>query len=219
MSIAVAIIEDDPVVMRYLSGLIAGSTLCRLVGLASNKGEAESLVASNMADIYLVDLGLPDINGIEIIKSISKQCPDAKVMVLTALGDMRHVMQSIQAGASGYLLKDDQPEELISKLVSLHNGNSPLSARVAKILIEKIVVADKAEESTSNAQAIERFALTDRELQVLKKLSSPDSAKVIANDLNISYFTVTQHIRNIYRKLDTSSRSGALSKARAHGIL
>ena len=140
-------------------------------------------------------------------------------MVLTSLGDMRHVMESIRAGAAGYLLKDDDSSELISKLVSLHNGNSPVSARVAKILIDKITESDKVEPSKPNTVAIEYFKLTQRELEILKELNTSKPVKNIASDLFVSYFTVTQHIRSIYRKLDVASRAGALNKARAHELL
>jgi len=221
MAISVAIIEDDPVVSRYLSNMILGSPLCQLAGVAANKNQAETIIAANTADIYLVDLGLPDVSGIDLMRQIRISCPAAKSMVLSSLGDMRHVMQSIEAGASGYLLKDDQPDELIAKLISLHNGNAPISAGVAKFLFQKISQAQQAPDAahTPNPDSVHFFSLTSRELEVLSELRFPKPAKQIAHQLNISYFTVNQHIRHIYRKLGVATRTAALDKAMAHGLL
>ncbi len=217
MTISVAIIEDDPIVLSYLSLLIKSSTLCDLVGTASNNEQAQKLIAEN-ADVYLVDIGLPDISGIDLMRQIKSECLNSLIMVLTSLADMRHVMQSIEAGASGYLLKDDQPEELIDKLVSLYNGNSPLSPSVAKLLIKKITESTQQEPSGPNYEMLEKLGLSRREYEVLLELRTPMPVKLIAEKLNISYFTVNQHVRRIYQKLKVGTRSGALSKATEYGL-
>jgi DNA-binding NarL/FixJ family response regulator len=217
LAISVVIIEDDPIVLSYLSVLINDSPLCELVGTASNNAQAEKLIAAN-ADVYLVDIGLPDVSGIDLMRQIKSKCPNAFVMVLTSLADMRHVMQSIEAGASGYLLKDDQPEELIGKLVSLYNGNSPLSPSVAKLLIKKITESNQQEPAGPNYEMLEKLGLSRREYEVLLELRSPMPVKLIAEKLNISYFTVNQHVRRIYQKLKVGTRSGALSKATEYGL-
>lgn len=217
MAISVAIIEDDPIVSNYLSTLIKNSPLCRFVGAAANNAQAQLLMVEHV-DVFLVDIGLPDVSGIDLMKQIKEQCQDAAVMVLTSLADMRHVMQSIEAGASGYLLKDDQPEELIGKLVSLYNGNSPLSPRVAKLLIKKITESSDTPSSGPNLEMLAQLGLSRREYEVLLELRTPMPVKQIAEKLNISYFTVNQHVRRIYQKLNVGTRSGALSKAAEHGL-
>lgn len=217
MAISVAIIEDDPIVSNYLSTLISNSPLCRLVGTAANNAQAQ-LLMDKVVDVFLVDIGLPDVSGIELMKQIKEKRQDAAVMVLTSLADMRHVMQSIEAGASGYLLKDDQPEELIGKLVSLYNGNSPLSPSVAKLLIKKITESSEPSSAGPNLEMLEQLGLSRREYEVLLELRSPMPVKQIAEKLNISYFTVNQHVRRIYQKLKVGTRSGALSKAAEHGL-
>ena len=219
MAISVAVIEDDPVVSKYLATMISSSPLCELAGAAANKTQAYELIARNAADIYLVDIGLPDVSGIDLMKKIKLECLDSHVMVLTSLGDMRHVLHSIEAGAAGYLLKDDQPDELVAKLVSLYNGNSPVSPGVAKLLIKKIANAESQEASGPNPQAVLKFGLSKREVQVLQELRSPNPVKLIADRLNISYFTVNQHVRQVYRKLEVNSRTAALDKAIENGLL
>jgi len=219
MAISVGIIEDDPVVSKYLASLVSASPLCRLAGAAANKSQAYELIGSNSADIYLVDIGLPDISGIDLMKKIKKECADAHVMVLTSLGDMRHVLSSTEAGASGYLLKDDQPDELIGKLVSLYNGNSPVSPGVAKYLIRKLASAAKEEVVQPDPVAIFKFGLSKREMQVLYELRTSDPVKLIASKLNISYFTVNQHVRSVYKKLGVNSRTEAISKASENDLL
>ena len=217
MAISVVIIEDDPIVLNYLAILIKNSPMCDLLGTASNNAQAQKLISEN-ADVYLVDIGLPDVSGIDLMRQIKSKCANAFVMVLTSLADMRHVMQSIEAGASGYLLKDDQPEELIDKLISLYNGNSPISPSVAKLLIKKITESTQQEPAGPNYEMLEKLGLSRREYEVLLELRSPMPVKLIAEKLNISYFTVTQHVRRIYQKLKVGTRSGALSKATEYGL-
>lgn len=217
MAISVVIIEDDPIVLNYLAILIKNSPMCDLLGTASNNAQAQKLISEN-ADVYLVDIGLPDVSGIDLMREIKSKCSNAFVMVLTSLADMRHVMQSIEAGASGYLLKDDQPEELINKIVSLYNGNSPLSPSVAKLLIKKITESAYQEPTGPNYEMLKKVGLSRREYEVLQELRSPLPIKLIAEKLNISYFTVNQHVRRIYQKLEVGTRSGALSKATQYGL-
>jgi DNA-binding NarL/FixJ family response regulator len=217
MAISVVIIEDDPIVSNYLSVLIKNSPLCDLVGTASNNAQAQHLMSESV-DVFLVDIGLPDVSGIDLMRQIKSKCLNASIMVLTSLADMRHVMQSIEAGASGYLLKDDQPEELIGKLVSLYNGNSPLSPGVAKLLIKKIADSTLQTPMGPNHEMLEKLGISRREYEVLLELRTPKPVKLIAEKLNISYFTVNQHVRRIYQKLKVGTRSGALSKAAEYGL-
>lgn len=99
MAISIAIIEDDPIVSNYLTVLIKNSPLCDLVGTASNNEQAQHLMSENV-DVFLVDIGLPDVSGIDLMRQIKHKFPNAYVMVLTSLADTRHVMQSIEAASS-----------------------------------------------------------------------------------------------------------------------
>jgi DNA-binding NarL/FixJ family response regulator len=220
MSIAVSIIEDDRSVRQHLIEAINSSPLCTLVGAAGNKAEAMTLIASNETDVYLVDLGLPDIDGVDLIASIKKSCESAQSLVLSAFGDAKHISRSIRAGAMGYLLKEEQNTTLIDKIVSLHNGLAPISPLVAKILIQQInsTKAVQHNDSTKTGVAV-HIGLRAREIEVLKYLSTGLSIMHIADKLFISTHTVNQHLRSIYRKLDVRSRSMAVHVARQNGIL
>src|ERR1043165_7086519 len=121
MSIAVVIIEDDPAVMKRLVDVISNSSFCEVVGVARNRGEATAAILANRADLYRIDLGLPDADGVELIQLVRERCPESRSMVLSTFGDSKHVMRSLRAGARGYLLKDEIQPSLVEKLVSAHN--------------------------------------------------------------------------------------------------
>lgn len=220
MTIAVSIIEDDHSVRQHLVSVINESPLCTLVGTARNKAEAVKLIVENQTDIYLVDLGLPDVDGVDLIADIKARCQDARSLVLSTFGDAKHVNRSIRAGAMGYLLKEERSPALIDKIVSLHNGIAPISPSIATILINQLGSAKAMPRDTiAKKDAIARARLAAREVIVLEYLSAGLSIAQIADRLFISTHTVNQHLRNIYRKLDVRSRAMAVHTARQHGIL
>jgi DNA-binding NarL/FixJ family response regulator len=220
MRIAVAIIEDDSAVLRHLAEIIQSSSACSLSGQASNRAQAMALISDDRTDVYLVDLGLPDVDGVDIIAHIKSSCDHAQSMVLTTFGDENHVRRSIRAGATGYLLKDEAKPSLIDKIVSLHQGGSPVSPPVAKILIQQFECSSSQPDSTAVRQAaIDCYQLGRRELEVLALLATGLGNIIIADRLYISTHTVNQHLRSIYRKLNVRSRSMAVHVARQHGIL
>jgi DNA-binding NarL/FixJ family response regulator len=134
-------------------------------------------------------------------------------MVLSTFGDAKHVGRSIRAGAKGYLLKDESSHALIEKIVALHNGASPISAPIAKILIQQLSESHKEPENhLARADAIARFQLGAREVDVLTQLALGLSIILIADRLHISPHTVNQHLRNIYRKLNINSKSELFNK-------
>ncbi len=220
MSIAVSIIEDDYSVRQYLAGVISSSPLCILVGTARNRAEAMALIEKNITDIFLVDLGLPDVDGIDLIAKIKVSCGGAQSLVLSTFGDIRHVSRSIRAGAMGYLLKEERDSVLIDKIVALQNGLSPVSPLVASMLFQhvgsgKILLGSEI----NREEAVVRAGLGAREVQVLKLLAMGLSVVAIADKIFISTHTVNQHLRSIYRKLEVRSRSMAVYVAQKNGIL
>jgi DNA-binding NarL/FixJ family response regulator len=107
----------------------------KLVGVAANKREAQALIEKENFDVMLIDLGLPDGNGIELIRQVSAKKPDADIMVVTVFGDEQHVVSSIEAGATGYILKDSTPADVISCIRLLRAGGSPVSPVVARSVL------------------------------------------------------------------------------------
>lgn len=220
MSISVAIIEDDLHIRTYLADLIQESSLCTLVGTAQNRTEAMVLIRDDAADVYLVDLGLPDVDGIELISQIKAHCTTAQSLVLSSFGDNKHVGRAITAGATGYLLKDDRGPSLIDKIVMLHNGGSPLSPSIAKLLVQRVAdPATNSQATVSQQEAIARFHLAPREFEALGLLAEGLQISSIAERMLISTHTVNQHLRSLYRKLGVRSRAMATHVARQSGLI
>ena len=216
MTLSVAIVEDDDLIRAHLSDLINASNRCTLVGSARNGAEAIALIKQDMADVYLVDLGLPDADGVDLIALIKTSCPDARSMVLSTFGDAKHMSRSIRAGALGYLLKDHPDASLIDQIVSLHNGESPVTPSLIKVLFKNSMSQD--DNKTSNKR-FEKFSLGPREVEVLHLLIDGLPIFNIGDKLCISSHTVNQHLRSIYRKLDVHSRAMAVSTAIQYGFL
>lgn len=215
MSISVSIIEDDDILRGHLVQLINDSNRCELAGSASNGAEAMAIITEDQTDVYVVDLGLPDIDGVELISLIKSSCPGARCLVLSTFGDTKHMKRSIRAGATGYLLKDMPGAALINNIVTLHNGESPVSPSLVKLLVQQVVT----QVDGNNNNDFEKFELASRELEVMHFLIDGLSIFNIGDRLCISSHTVNQHLRSIYRKLDVHSRAMAVSTAIKHGFL
>ncbi len=175
------------------------------------------LITQDKTDVYVVDLGLPDADGVDLIALIKSSCPTARSIVLSTLGDTKHINRSLRAGAAGYLLKDESDVMLVDKIVALHNGESPFSPSLVKLLFQQISGQDTKQETTSKSMA--GFALAPREIEVMHCLILGLTTFSIGEKLSISPHTVNQHLRSIYRKLDVRSRATAVSKAIQNGFL
>ena len=136
--ISIIIVEDEPEFRRRFAQIIDGEPTMRLAGVAANKREAQVLIDREDFDVMLIDLGLPDGTGIDLIRSVSQRKPDVDIMVVTVFGDEQHVVSSIEAGATGYILKDSTPADVISCIRLLRAGGSPVSPVVARSVLRAI---------------------------------------------------------------------------------
>ena len=216
MAIAVSIIEDEDLTREHLACLVSSSNLCKLAGSASSGKAAMELIEQNISDVYLV--GLPDVDGIELISLIKVSCREAKSMVLSTLGDARHIDRSIRAGATGYLLKDRVYSDLVEKIVRLHNGECFVSPSLIKSLFISLAHSSASAPNLSD-QGFQRFLLSPRETAVMRRLVGGLPIVAIADALNVSSHTINQHLRSIYRKLEVHSRSRAVAVAVQNGFL
>ena len=216
MTLSVVIVEDDDLIRAHLADLINDSNRCALVGSARKGAEAIALIEQDLADVYLVDLCLPDADGVDLIALIKSSCTDARSMVLSTFGDAKHMNRSIRAGALGYLLKDQPDASLIDKIVALHNGESPVTPSLIKVLFNNTIAQDH---NKASDKRFERFSLGPREIEVLHLLIDGLPIFNIGDRLCISSHTVNQHLRSIYRKLDVHSRAMAVSTAIQYGFL
>jgi len=217
--IGIVIVEDEPEFRRRFAQIVENEPSMKLVGVAPNRREAQAIIDKEEFDVLLIDLGLPDGNGIDLIRQVSQKKPDADIMVVTVFGDEQHVVSSIEAGATGYILKDSTPADVISCIRLLRAGGSPVSPVVARSVLRairnRIGVAAPA---TRTAQP-ENNPLSARETEILQLLAKGMSFNEIGEILAISPHTVTAHIKKIYRKLAVHSRGEAVYEATQMGLL
>ena len=213
LPITVAVVEDEHPVRSLFELAVRSHPRLSLAFSAGTATNAIELAQARPAQVYLVDLGLPDRDGSDLIRWISAQQPQASVMVVTVFGDDNHVVSAFEAGAVGYLLKDTPPDEIARLIVELHEGGSPISPSVARQLLRRFVGRD-----TPATQRVDD-PLSDREREVLKLIEKGMTYEEVADTLGISWHTVTAFLRRVYRKLQVNSRGEAVYEARQRGIL
>ncbi len=165
-------------------------------------------VAAAPPDIVILDLGLPGLSGADAIQAIKKACPGTEILVFTVMEDDDQVFASIQAGASGYLLKDAEPSQLISSIEELNAGGAPMSFSIARKVLREFQAIPRQDGLRGMISP-----LSDRETQILNRLYLGDSYKEIAGNLGLSIHTIHTHIKNIYSKLHVNSRAQAIYEA------
>jgi DNA-binding NarL/FixJ family response regulator len=223
--ISIIIVEDEPEFRRRFAQIIDSEPTMRLAGVAANKREAQVLIDREEFDVMLIDLGLPDGTGIDLIRSVSQRKPDVDIMVVTVFGDEQHVVSSIEAGATGYILKDSTPADVISCIRLLRAGGSPVSPVVARSVLRAIRSRMGGTGTTSTTAPAARSTnaennpLSARETEILQLLAKGMSFNEIGEILGISPHTVTAHIKKIYRKLAVHSRGEAVYEASQMGLL
>lgn len=217
--ISIIIVEDEPEFRRRFVQIVENEPSMNLVGVAANKREAQVIVDRENFDVMLIDLGLPDGSGIELIRQVSQKKPEVDIMVVTVFGDEQHVVSSIEAGATGYILKDSAPADVISCIRLLRAGGSPVSPVVARSVLRAIRNRMGTTAPAARAQGAEQNPLSARETEILQLLAKGMSFNEIGEILGISPHTVTAHIKKIYRKLAVHSRGEAVYEATQMGLL
>jgi DNA-binding NarL/FixJ family response regulator len=212
MSCSVLIVEDDVRFREAFAHAVTTATDMTLVGTAADYTSGLALLGK-LPDVMLVDLELPDGNGTDLIREAAKLLPQCDVMVVTVFGDERHVLQSIEAGATGYLLKDLPPAELVEQIRVLRAGGSPISPIIARQLLTRFsATAGSAVQGTSSGD--ECAPLSAQEVKVLSLAAKGYSYDEIAELMQISRHTVQTYVKRIYRKLQVNSKFEALFEAR-----
>jgi DNA-binding NarL/FixJ family response regulator len=217
--ISIVIVEDEPEFRRRFAQIIESEPSMQLVGVAASRREAQVIIDAEDFDVLLIDLGLPDGNGIDLIRHVSQKKPDADIMVVTVFGDEQHVVSSIEAGATGYILKDSTPADVISCIRLLRAGGSPVSPVVARSVLRAIRNRIGPSSPAARTATPENNPLSARETEILQLLAKGMSFIEIGEILGISPHTVTAHIKKIYRKLAVHSRGEAVYEATQMGLL
>ncbi|GLQ93088.1 response regulator [Dyella acidisoli] len=217
--IHVAIVEDDLGFRRALTEAIESAQDIRLAGIAGTRAEGLKLLQSAPTDVLLVDLGLPDGSGIDVIKAAVQQWTSCSVMVATNFGDETHVIRSIEAGASGYLLKDSSPAKIVDEIRSLASGGSPISPIIARQVLARFRQIGVGGASPPITPDETPQLLSAREKEVLELITKGFTANEIAKLMELSTFTVRSFVRRIYTKLKVTSKAEAIYEARSLGLL
>ena len=207
--IRVAIVEDDPTMIAWLGEAIGAAQGLIVNAMAATALEGEALVAAGGYDVFLCDLGLPDGDGIELIRESARRYPASDIMVITMFAEQRRVVDCIRAGARGYLLKGVEPEECIEAIREIRRGGSPISPVIARHLLLHI----RPEISASHV------TLSEREREVLNLIARGFSKGECGDILGLSINTVSTHVKSIYRKLGVNSGTEAVYEAKNHGML
>lgn len=204
MGIRVTVVEDDEVLRSALCEAVEEDA--RLV-LAGQYPDAEGFLehlASDRPEVVIMDIGLPGIDGVEAMHKVKAMQPGVQFLVSTVQDDDDHLYQAICAGATGYLVKDAAPEQVVDAVCDLYAGGSPMSPGIARRVIKAL--------ARQRTPSPEIELLTERERQVLEQLAQGYRYKEIADRLAVSMDTVRTHVRNLYEKLQVSSRTDALNK-------
>jgi len=204
MPIKVSIVEDLTEVREGLAELVRSDKELLMMENFDNAELAIEKLPSLEPDIVIMDINLPGMSGIDCIKELKGKCPGTQFLMFTVYENDEKVLQALQAGATGYLLKRTKPQRILESIKELNQGGSPMSSNIARKLLN-IFLDEK--------KITKKEILTDRENEVLQLLADGLLYKEIAERLNIVHGTVRQHIHNIYEKLHVQNRTEALNKA------
>lgn len=213
--IRVVIADDHGLVREGLRRLVDAPADIGVVGTAASGREAVELIERTRPDVALMDLSMPDIDGIAATRQALARAPDTHVVILTSFSDRERILEALDAGAIGYLLKDAEPDELLRGIRTAVKGDSPLAPRAAAELI-----ADRrpAGSGVRNRSAAPEQTFTPREREILALLAQGRPNKVIARRLDIAEQTVKNHLSHIFQTLGVTDRTQAALWARRHGI-
>lgn len=213
--IRTAIVEDDPASRKMIVSLLQADPDYIVVAELAEGKAAIAALAHLALDIALVDIGLPDISGIDVIRSLKSLHPQCNVLVITTFGDEKTVTSALEAGADGYLLKGTALEELKRDIRALRDGGSPLSPMIARKLLNRLQTRAADERAESAAET----TLTPREHEILDMIAKGFSYAETSKICGISPATVHSHLKSVYRKLEVHSKTEAVYEARRRKLI
>ena len=238
MSHSVLVVEDDTSTREYFAEALRGDGGSYDVATAASLAEGIAALHRDPPDVILVDLGLPDGSGLDLIRSARRLSSDILALVITVFGDETSVIGALEAGAQGYLLKSEAPADLRESVRQVLSGGAPISPGIASHLLRRFQPGDEAEgeegeeradgeegqegaeeQSSAHGEAEKRPRLTRRERQVLGLMVQGLPYQEAAESLGLTRNTVVGHVKKIYRKLEVSSRGEAVFEALSQGIV
>jgi DNA-binding NarL/FixJ family response regulator len=211
MSHSVLIVEDDLRLRASLAHAIRGAADLKLAGEADDLPEGLRLLDTLLPEVLLVDIGLPSGSGLELIRHAAKQSPQCNIMVITVFAEEQLVLNCIEAGATGYLLKGSSPQDIAAQIRSLVAGGSPISPTIARRLLSRFTVQPNADADAPT--------LSTQEQAVLSMSAKGYSYDEISGLLKLSRHTVETYVKRIYRKLHVHSKTAAVYEGRKLGLV
>jgi DNA-binding NarL/FixJ family response regulator len=202
------IVEDQPAILGQQQRLLEAFPAVKIVGSARDGRSALTLIEAEQPDAVLLDLGLPDLDGIEITRRIKSRWPAIEILIFTIFDDEDRVLEAVRAGASGYLLKGAPADRIVEALRDVCTGGSVIQPRLARSLLRRL-----------QPDQGPRPGLTPRETEILQLIAKGCSNRVAAERLGLSRATVRTHLEHIYAKLEVSNRTEAVTEAIRRGLI
>ena len=216
--IRVVLVEDDERMRLQLAAVVTADPRLMLMAMFGRMRPALAWLAEHTPDVLLVDLGLPDGSGLELIRVCARLHDQCEIMVVSMFADEGNVLASIEAGALGYVHKDAADTDIVEAILSIRSGGSPMSPSIARRMLKRIR-SSSSTPPTRPAASATAAELTPRETEILNLISRGYSYQEAADLLQIMVSSVQTHIKSMYRKLSVNSRSEAVFEARALGLL
>jgi len=207
--IRLLIVEDQPTILEKQRRLLEGRPEVEVIGTARDGATALQLIESLEPDVLLLDLGLPDIDGIEVTRQVKARGLKAEILIFTIFEEEERVLDAVRAGASGYLLKGTPAERIVEAIGEVHRGGSVIQPQLARRLLRHF----QAQQSPDAA------SLTPRETEILQLIAKGLSNRAAAETLGLSRATIRTHLEHIYSKLDVSNRTEAVTEAIRRGLI
>jgi len=217
--IRVVLVEDDVNFQNSLIEAIQATPDMTLLRVAGTRAQGLQMIDELAVDVLLVDLGLPDGSGIDVIRAAHAKQPECNIMVSTTFGDETHVMESLEAGASGYLLKDSEPQRMVFEIRSLYAGGSPISPLIARQILKRFRNVGISNTPQLQPTTRQSCALSAREKEVLEFITKGFTSDEIADLMSVTRQTILTFVRRIYAKLEVNSKTEAIFEARNQGLL
>jgi len=205
--IRVSIVEDNHFIRHAIEQVIRQSDSCTINDVFTSGEDAVDKLCQNPPDVVLMDIDLGKVSGISAVKHLKQKCPSIQFMMCTVHDEDDKIFEALAAGASGYVLKDTKPEDLIAAIQELKDGGAPMSRRIARRVVETFQNKETEKSTTAHLEC-----LTSREYELLELLVKGLLYKEIATELHISQETVRKHVYNIYKKLHVNNRVEAYHK-------
>jgi len=212
----VLILEDQQVMREFLVKAVSAAFPGVQISQVATVAQAKQVLERHSFALALLDINLPDGNGIDLVGTIKQDQSQCRIVMCTIFDDDKHLFEALRAGAQGYLLKEHPLDELIEQLKQIQSDRPPLSPLIANRILEHFHQARELEKTSDQA---EDYRLTKREQEVLTLVAKGLTRKEVAEALSIGLYTVADYIKNIYRKLKVSSRAEATLEALRMGLI